>query len=125
MKRLLFTLAAFVLVANTLTTSQASPRLVNTGLCFNGASWEFTAKRSKDVVTFNLTFKTVPAKTKWNINYSYTPVNLVDNRAAVANNQGIVFVTTRVTSPKPVNALFIIESWAPMNTFYCAGVITA
>jgi hypothetical protein len=124
MKRLLVALAAFVLISNALTVSQASPRLANSGSCFNGASWEFTAQRSNNIIRYTLTFGTVQPNSLWNINYSYIPINTVDNRAVRASSKGVVTVNTRVVSSRPVTAFFWIESWAPSTVLYCAGALT-
>lgn len=94
------------------------------GTCLNGSPYTLDLTRQGSKVTESLTVRLLPKSSKWNINYAYTEVNQVNNKAAFANKSGVMTVKDTVLSTKPLYVFIWVDEWTTgLSTCYVGGGI--
>jgi hypothetical protein len=115
-------LLAAALLANTTGTAGAATTASNSGLCNSGAAWTINGTRSGDKVSVTLNVSPLPARSLWNVNTAWTPINTVGNATVKADGRGRLTFKTQATSKAKVT-VYVWLDWQS-TVFNCVAVVT-
>lgn len=114
-------LLAAALLANTTGTAGAANTASSSGLCNSGATWTISGKRSGDKVSVTFAVSPLPAKSLWNVNTAWTPINTVGNATVKADSKGRLTYKTQATSARQVT-VYVWLDWR--SVFNCVAAVT-
>lgn len=109
--RIVAAISAAALFTNIIAVaSTASNTSTVKGYCYNNAAYSLSLYRSGDTVITTFQVSKLPANSKWNVNYSFVPINKVANTQVKASKSGLFTLKRTIKSADPVTVYVFVDT---------------